>query len=679
MFKFRSVQARIAMLSGACLVLTAGVIGTTSSFMLRGSATEAARANAGGAAASQASEIRSTLSGALTTAQSLANTLAGVNDPDIRLSMPRESVMAILGSVLTKNGSFDGVYTAWEPDAFDNMDIAYGGAPGHDETGRFIPYSGREPGGQIAARPLAGVDDPASGPDGLRIGEAYLTARENRRAVVLPPRTRPGSATPVVTVVAPVMVGDTFFGVVGIDLTLGFVERVVSNAGELGDGSEIAVFTGGGTIAGWTDRPQASGSKLVEQEAAMAGFYEEALASGQAQGVAGGFMDSFARVDLAGGAESWVVAARVPESTALAGVRTALRTQLIISVCLVGAGLAAVFVAARSVARPIRTAAEMLRDIAEGEGDLTRRLTVSGSDELGALASGFNAFAERINALLREVRGVSDGVSEVSERMVESSSETLGDMERQRQQAFQVSAAIEQMAASADEVSGKAARTRDQAQQAGDLARRGSAAVSQTVEGIDSIRSGVGVAMAAVDELGRSSDQIGEIIAMINDIADQTNLLALNAAIEAARAGEHGRGFAVVADEVRKLAERTQSATGQVGSVIKSIQGKTKEVVSLMGESTARVESGVVTAKSAGGTLDEIVSSSAEVADMIGGITATFAEQAAASRSISEAMDQINQLTEKTTDLSKVSAERSSELSGSVDRLRNLIGGFRLD
>jgi methyl-accepting chemotaxis protein len=677
MFKFRSVQARIAMLSGACLVLTAGVIGTTSSYMLRGSATEAARANAGGAAASQAGEIRSTLSGALTTAQSLANTLAGVNDPAIRLSMPRESAMAILGSVLTKNDTFHGVFTAWEPDAFDNMDIAYGGAPGHDDTGRFVPYSGREPGGQIGVRPLTGVDDAAVAPDGLRAGEAYLLAREGRRPVVLAPRA--GAVPPVVTVVAPILVGDTFYGVVGIDLTLGFVERVVANAGTLGAGSEIAVFTGRGTVAGWTDHEAAVGSELKDQDPALAGVYAAALESGQAQGVAGGYMDSFARVDIPGVEAPWMVAARVPESTALAGVRTALRTQLIVSVCLVGAGLAAVFVAARSVARPIRTAAEMLRDIAEGEGDLTRRLTVSGNDELGALASGFNAFAERINALLREVRGVSEGVSEVSERMVESSSETLGDMERQRQQAFQVSAAIEQMAASADEVSGKAARTRDQAQEAGDLARRGSEAVSQTVEGIDSIRNGVGVAMAAVDELGRSSDQIGEIIAMINDIADQTNLLALNAAIEAARAGEHGRGFAVVADEVRKLAERTQSATGQVGSVIKSIQGKTREVVALMGESTERVEAGVDTARSAGGTLDEIVTSSVEVADMIGGITATFAEQATASRSISEAMDQINQLTEKTTDLSKVSAERSSELSGSVDRLRNLIGGFRLD
>jgi methyl-accepting chemotaxis protein len=678
-FNFHSVQTRIAMLSGACLVLTAGVIGTTSSFMLRSSATEAVRSHAGGAASEQAGEIRSTLSRTLSTAESLANTLAGVNDPAIRLSMPRESAMAILGSILTKDPSYVGVFTAWEPDAFDAMDIAYGGVPGHDETGRFLPYSARGPDGQVAVRPMTGVDDETLSSDGLRVGEGYLRVKESRRPAVLPPRPRAGSGESVVTVIAPVVVGETFYGVVGIDLSVGFLDRVVADAASLGAGSEIAVFTGSGVVARWTDRPDAAGLPVDRAEPAMAEGLSTAAESGLSQGLTSGFMDSFVRVDVPGVDEPWLVAARIPESSAMAGVSAALRTQILVSVGLVAAGLTAVFFAARSVARPIRTAADVLRDIAEGDGDLTRRLTVSGKDELGALASGFNAFADRINALLREVRGVSEGVSEVSERMVESSAETLGDMERQRQQAFQVSAAVEEMAASADEVAGKATRTRDQANQAGDLARRGSGAVGETVESINSIRSGVGVAMEAVNELGRSSDQIGEIIAMINDIADQTNLLALNAAIEAARAGEHGRGFAVVADEVRKLAERTQSATGQVGSVIKSIQAKTGEVVCLMNDSTSRVETGVETARSAGGTLDEIVSSSVEVAEMIGGITATFAEQAAASRSISEAMDEINLLTEKTTDLSKVSAERSSELSASVDRLRSLIGAFRLD
>ena len=679
MFSFRSVQSKIAFLSGACLLVTAGVIGTTSSFMLRTSATEAARANASGSSAAQAGELRTVLSRAVSTAESLANTLAGVHDPSIRLSMPRESAMAVLGSTLTKEQGVHAVYTAWEVDAFDNMDVAYEGVNGHDQTGRFVPYASRGQDGQPTFRPLVGVDDATIGPGGLRIGEAYLRVKETGRPAILPPRTPAGGDRPLISVVVPVKVGSTFYGVVGIDLGLDFINRIVDNAGDLGDGAEIAVLAPDGRIAAWGGRPELIDGVISEANPSLAGVYAEAIAGGHAQGVTEGMMDSIARVQIPGVEESWAVVARVPESTALAGVHAALRTQLLISVTLVGLGLAAVFFAARSVARPIRIAADALRDIAEGEGDLTRRLTVSGKDELGALASGFNAFAERINSLLLEVRSVTDGVSRVAGQMVESSGETLDDMQKQRQQAFQVSAAVEEMAASADEVAEKAATTRDRSASAGDLALQGSRAVGQTVESIDSIRSGVGVAMQAVHDLGRNSDQIGEIIAMINDIADQTNLLALNAAIEAARAGEHGRGFAVVADEVRKLAERTQTATGQVGGVIKSIQAKTSEVVSLMGESTGRVENGVETARSAGVTLDQIVASSGEVANMIGGITATFAEQAAASRSISAALDEINQLTEKTTDLSKVSSERSAELSGSVDRLRALIGGFRLD
>jgi methyl-accepting chemotaxis protein len=676
MLRFRSVQTKIALLSGACLLTTAGVIGTTSSFMLSGSATDAARTRAQGAASTHAASVRSNLSRAVTAAESLANMLAGVKDPDIELSLSRESVLAVLKSALTKNTDVHAIFTAWEPNAFDDMDVAYESVDGHDATGRFIPYVFRDA-GQPAVRPIDGVDATGRDGSGLRVGEPYLLAKESGRPVVLPPRTVNGVR--LVSVVVPVSVEGTFFGVVGVDLDDSFITQTTAKAAELGEGAELAVLAPGAVVAGWTGRAEASGRPAGEVEPELGPVITAMYADGQAQGVVNAFMDSLVRVDVPAVEEPWAVAARVPEATALAAVTAALRTQLLISVTLVAAGLGAVILAARSVARPIRVAADALNDIAQGDGDMTRRLPVSGRDELGALATGFNAFADRIHTLLTEVRDVTGGVADVAAQLVDSSNETQTDMDSQRQQAFQVSAAIEEMAASVSEVSNKASLTRDRSSEAGGLARKGSGAVGQTVESINSIRSGVGVAMEAVNELGRSSDQIGTIIEMINDIADQTNLLALNAAIEAARAGEHGRGFAVVADEVRKLAERTQSATGQVGGVIQSIQGKTREAVDLMNNSAGQVEAGVNTARSAGATLEEIVTSSTDVADMIGGITATFEEQAAASRNISEAMDQINQLTEKTADLSKISTERSAELSGSVDRLRGLIAGFRLE
>jgi methyl-accepting chemotaxis protein len=194
-----------------------------------------------------------------------------------------------------------------------------------------------------------------------------------------------------------------------------------------------------------------------------------------------------------------------------------------------------------------------------------------------------------------------------------------------------------------------------------------------------SINDSVSASAASVQELGKRGTQIGEIIAVINDIADQTNLLALNAAIEAARAGEHGRGFAVVADEVRKLADRTTKATEEIGESIQAIQTETGDAVERMNAGTAEVERGVELATGAGESLRRIVAGARDVAGMIRSIAAAAEQQSAASEEVSRNVESISSVTRQSSEGAGQAATAAAELSAKAERLQGLVARFKLD
>jgi len=221
--------------------------------------------------------------------------------------------------------------------------------------------------------------------------------------------------------------------------------------------------------------------------------------------------------------------------------------------------------------------------------------------------------------------------------------------------------------------------TADTAKQARASAEQGGSVVKETVNGMQSIAEVVRVSAATVQELGKSSDQIGEIIGVIDDIADQTNLLALNAAIEAARAGEQGRGFAVVADEVRKLAERTTKATKEIATMIKKIQGDTHGAVTAMEKGTKHVDEGIKLADRAGTSLNEIVGISQKVTDMVTQIAAASEEQSTTSEMISKNVEAISTVTGESARGTQEIARASEELKQLTERLSELLSKFKVD
>ena len=345
----------------------------------------------------------------------------------------------------------------------------------------------------------------------------------------------------------------------------------------------------------------------------------------------------------------------------------------------VGLGLFIAIFLSRQITRSLNRLIDRVKDIAQGEGDLTKRIDVKSKDEIGDLAKWFNAFVTKIHDVIAEVAGAASEVAAASTEIAASAEQIAAGASEQSQQITQVSSAVEEMSASVVEVARKSADAANSANESGRIATEGGDVVSDTITGMRSINDAVSSSADSVQELGKRGEQIGEVITVINDIADQTNLLALNAAIEAARAGEHGRGFAVVADEVRKLADRTTKATEEIAGSIQAIQNETTTAVEKMNAGTEQVTSGVEKAEQAGDALKQIVASAQDVSTMVQSIAAAAEEQSAASEEVSRNIEQIASVTRQTSEGTNQAAAASTQLSQRAETLQQLVGQFKTE
>ena len=328
--------------------------------------------------------------------------------------------------------------------------------------------------------------------------------------------------------------------------------------------------------------------------------------------------------------------------------------------------------------RPLRLMKDNLDDIAAGEGDLTRRLAVTSNDELGELATSFNRFVDKIHGMVRQVTemtGQLNGlVSEVSSQAQRSESA----MERQRHETDQVATAINEMSAAAQEVAKSAQGASVAAQQTDEQGRTAKRVVDGSIRQIHALVDDIRKSGTSLDSLQQDVSSIVSVLGVIRSIAEQTNLLALNAAIEAARAGEAGRGFAVVADEVRALASRTQQSTQEIQGMIDRLQHGTQEAVSAMRRSSEAGDGTSTQANEAGLSLSTIGELIATINSMNAQIASAAEEQTAVAEEINRSVHQIAGAVESVADETRQSAQTSRSLADLGSRLSGLVGQFRV-
>jgi methyl-accepting chemotaxis protein len=333
---------------------------------------------------------------------------------------------------------------------------------------------------------------------------------------------------------------------------------------------------------------------------------------------------------------------------------------------------------ARGIVRPLRQVVTAMEDIAGGDGDLTRRLEVDGADELGQLARAFNHFADQVHALVQHLLSSAHTLNEAATDLARVMDETEQGVERQSSESDQVATAMNEMTAAAQQVAGNASEASTAAESASAQVGEARGMIQQAAEVIGGLSDQVAQGVQVIERLGADSRKIDRVLEVIRDIADQTNLLALNAAIEAARAGEAGRGFAVVADEVRTLASRTQESTQEIQGTIERLQRGVDDAVALIGAISERSEATVQETRQVIEALQRISEAVATITDMNTQIASAAEEQTQVSEAINQNVHSIVAVIEQSAQGTRRAGETTKRLRALASELADQVARYRV-
>jgi methyl-accepting chemotaxis protein len=412
----------------------------------------------------------------------------------------------------------------------------------------------------------------------------------------------------------------------------------------------------------------------------MAGDIENSVAVGKDLATRAGSLQATAEGFVEQAAAAAALAADIEHDAALAEQRAAAGMRLTLWVIVVALLLAA-FISFNNylvIRQPVRQLRDRIVDIAEGDGDLTRRIPVASNNEFGELAKAFNGFLDRLGELVGSVRDAGERIGRAADEMQLVTEETRSGMHQQQGELSQMVSAISQLSVSVNEIAQRATDAEQAAKRAHDEAAAGQREVETTMESISVLAGEIDQTAEVVTTVKQDSLDIGGVLDVIKGIAEQTNLLALNAAIEAARAGEQGRGFAVVADEVRTLATRTQESTAEIHRIIEKLQGGADQAAAAMQAERERSHATVEQARRAGAALQSIT----DAVDVIHAVNTQIAsateEQGASASAMHHNVSAINEVSERAALATQQAAGEGGKVAGLAVELNGLISRFRV-
>jgi methyl-accepting chemotaxis protein len=713
LFSRLSIQLKITLLAGLCLLAIVAVLVSASVIQASRSASlvkqassamlqESAQLRMSARGESQALQMQRYFMDAYQYGRGAATQVLFIREQAEKRFLDafdlREDLTRQVRSALEANRSLLGIYVVFEPNALDGKDDLFTDQEnlGSNDKGRFSIYWAQGDNGELSAEAMkeADLNDATPGISGAPYNAWYSCPLQQKKVCLLDPYIdeADGVKTLMTSIAFPLEQGGKVIGVLGVDISLASLQELSTSAHQgLFDGAgHVSIISPAGLLAGHSRDSSLLGGKL---EKAFADQHREMIslvASNRPEVLHhDGALQVLQPLLPIPESQPWGVLMEVPEKVLLEPA-TRLETQMDemgtrSTAISLGLGLAAgvvgillIWLTALGVTRPILGVAAMLKNIASGEGDLTRRLEYAKQDELGELASWFNRFLDKLQPIIADVKRSVQDARSTADQSALIASQTSDGMQQQFREVDQVATAFQEMSATAQDVAHNAAQAAEAARTADQASREGMSVIGKTTSTIELLANEMNVAMQEVEGLANSSEKIGSVLEVIRSIAEQTNLLALNAAIEAARAGEAGRGFAVVADEVRNLAKRTQDSVEEIRQVIEGLQSGTKEVVSTMHSSHRQAQGSVEQVEQAVAVLRRISDAVSVITDMNLQIASAAEEQSSVAEEINRNVASIRDVTESISAQADESAKISQGLNKLANHQQSLMDQFRV-